>query len=87
MLEEPNCVITATYHRYYIRTVEDLLCLSPIILSPLNGQVKIHPMTGRLLIESEELQRVAVISACNQGEMACARAAELLCLSVAPISA
>src|SRR5438445_4475792 len=36
-------------------------------------------------LSQKELQRVAVISACIKGEMACARAAELLCLSVRQI--
>ena len=33
-------------------------------------------------LSQKELQRVSVISACSKGEMACARAAGLLCLSV-----
>lgn len=33
-------------------------------------------------LSQKELQRVSVISACVKGDMACARAAELLCLSV-----
>src|SRR5579863_3450170 len=33
-------------------------------------------------LSQKELQRVSVISACIKGDMACARAAELLCLSV-----
>src|SRR4249920_3084491 len=36
-------------------------------------------------VSQKELQRVAVISACIKGEVACARAAELLCLSVRQI--
>jgi len=36
-------------------------------------------------LSQKELQRVAVISACIKGEVACARAAELLCLSVRQI--
>src|SRR5256884_10009229 len=36
-------------------------------------------------LSQKELQRVAVISACIKGEMACARAAALLCLSVRQI--
>ena len=33
-------------------------------------------------LSQKELQRVSVISACIKGDMACARAAVLLCLSV-----
>jgi hypothetical protein len=33
-------------------------------------------------LNQKELQRVSVIGACIKGDMACARAAELLCLSV-----
>src|SRR2546423_272202 len=33
-------------------------------------------------VEQKDLQRVSVISSCAKGEMACARAAELLLLSV-----
>src|SRR6201988_2276442 len=36
-------------------------------------------------LSQKELQRVSVISACIKGEMACARAAALLCLSVRQI--
>ena len=36
-------------------------------------------------LSQKELQRVSVISACIQGDMACARAAALLCLSVRQI--
>jgi hypothetical protein len=36
-------------------------------------------------VSQKELQRVAVISACIKGEVACASAAELLCLSVRQI--
>src|SRR5260370_18640233 len=36
-------------------------------------------------LSKKELQRVGVISACIKGEVACARAAELLCLSVRQI--
>src|SRR5437899_9862984 len=36
-------------------------------------------------LSQKELQRVTVISACIKGDMACARAAELLCLSVRQI--
>src|ERR1700741_1130556 len=36
-------------------------------------------------LSQKELQRVTVIQACIKGEMACARAAELLCLGVRPI--
>jgi transposase len=36
-------------------------------------------------VSQKELQRVAVIAACLKGEVACARAAELLCLSVRQI--
>jgi hypothetical protein len=44
--------------------------------------------TGDIHVESEgtkELQRVSVISACIKGDMACARAAGLQCLSVRQI--
>lgn len=37
---------------------------------------------GRITLSQKELQRVAVISRCAKGEMACASAAELLSLSV-----
>src|ERR1700756_3432566 len=37
-------------------------------------------------LSQKELQRVSVISACIKGEMACARAAALLCLSVRKIN-
>src|SRR5260370_24657040 len=62
-------------------------CLSSIILSPLNGNVKMSPHeTGDIHVESEgTAQRVSVISACIKGDMACARAAGLLCLSVRQI--
>jgi Winged helix-turn helix len=36
-------------------------------------------------VSQKELQRVAVIAACLKGEVACVRAAELLCLSVRQI--
>src|SRR5260370_40679524 len=36
-------------------------------------------------LSQKELQRVAVISRCGKGELACARAAGLLCLSVRQI--
>src|SRR5260370_38698889 len=36
-------------------------------------------------LSQKELQRVSVISACIKGDMACARAAALLCLSVRQI--
>ena len=36
-------------------------------------------------LSQKELQRVSVISACIKGDMACASAAELLCLSVRQI--
>src|SRR5260370_42103248 len=36
-------------------------------------------------LSQKELQRVSVINACIKGDMACARAAELLCLSVRQI--
>src|SRR4029077_10796485 len=36
-------------------------------------------------VSQEELQRVAVVAACLKGEMACARAAQLLSLSVRQI--
>jgi len=36
-------------------------------------------------LSQKELQRVSVISACIKGDMACARAAGLLCLSVRQI--
>src|SRR3981189_3010276 len=36
-------------------------------------------------LSQKELQRVSVISACIKGDMACARAAELLCLSMRQI--
>src|SRR4029077_15264155 len=36
-------------------------------------------------VSQKELQRVAVVAACLKGEMACARAAELLSLSVRQI--
>jgi len=36
-------------------------------------------------LSQKELQRVGVISACIKGDMACARAAGLLCLSVRQI--
>jgi hypothetical protein len=36
-------------------------------------------------LSQKELQRVAVISACIKGEVACARAAELLCLRMRQI--
>jgi transposase len=36
-------------------------------------------------LSQKELQRVSVISACIMGDMACARAAVLLCLSVRQI--
>src|SRR5438445_12667875 len=36
-------------------------------------------------LSQKELQRVSVISACIRGDMACARAAGLLCLSVRQI--
>src|SRR5437660_12847250 len=40
-------------------------------------------MRGRTFaLSQKELQRVSVISSCAKGEMACARAAELLSLSV-----
>ncbi len=56
-------------------------CLSPIILSPLNGTVKMSPYEqGDSPLSQKELQRVAVISL-RQGQLACARAAELLDLS------
>ncbi len=38
-----------------------------------------------LTLSQKELQRVSVISACIKGDMACARAAGLLCLSVRQI--
>ncbi len=57
-------------------------CLSSIILSPLNGNVKMSPYEiGDIHVESEKLQRVSVINACIQGDMACASAAGFLCLS------
>src|ERR1039458_373823 len=56
------------------------LCLSSIILSPLNGYVKMSPMETYTLSQ-KELQRVAVISSCVQGNLACARAAALLNLT------
>jgi len=37
---------------------------------------------GTFALSQKELQRVAVISRCVKGELACARAAGLLCLSV-----
>ncbi len=40
---------------------------------------------GRITLSQRELQRVAVISSCAKGEMACASAAELLSLSVRQI--
>src|SRR5438093_11322214 len=36
-------------------------------------------------LSQKELQRVSVVSACIKGDMACARAAGLLCLSVRQI--
>jgi transposase len=40
---------------------------------------------GTFALSQKELQRVAVISRCVKGELACARAAGLLCLSVRQI--
>jgi len=40
---------------------------------------------GTFTLSQKELQRVSVISACIKGDMACARAAALLCLSVRQI--
>src|SRR5271157_835559 len=40
---------------------------------------------GTFTLSQKELQRVSVISACIKGDMACARAAVLLCLSVRQI--
>ena len=46
-------------------------CLSSIILSPLNGNVKMSPMSlETFALSQKELQRVAVISRCLKGEMA-----------------
>ena len=54
-------------------------CLSSIILSPLNGYVKMSPVRqGTLALSQKELQRVAVITSCVKGDLACARAASLL---------
>src|ERR1022692_3998504 len=50
---------------------------------PLTATRKCHPMRGRTFaLSQKELQRVSVISSCAKGDMACARAAELLSLSV-----
>src|ERR1700740_3367413 len=57
-------------------------CLSSIILSPLNGYVKMSPVRqGTLALSQKELQRVAVITSCVKGDLACARAASLLNLT------
>ena len=62
-------------------------CLSFIILSPLNGPVKMSPYeAGDIHLSQKELQRMAVISSCIKGELACARAAELLDLMPGQIS-
>jgi hypothetical protein len=56
-------------------------CLGSIIRSPLNGNVKMSPHETRgtfTLLSQKELQRVTVISQCVQGNLTCARAAELL---------
>src|SRR4029077_14029280 len=43
-------------------------------------------MRGRTFaLSQKELQRVSVISSCVKGDMACARAAELLSLSIRPV--
>ena len=50
-------------------------CLSSVILSPLNGNVRMSPHERQetFTLSQKELQRVAVISRCVKGEMACQR--------------
>jgi len=51
-------------------------CLSAIIMSPLNSNVKMSPMRlETFTLSQKELQRVEVISQCAQGNLACTRAA------------
>src|SRR5262249_54851367 len=57
-------------------------CLSSIILSPLDGNVKMSPHEpGDIHVDPEGIETSDLISQCVQGNLACARAAELLELS------
>ena len=57
------------------------------MMSPLNGDVKMSPLeTGDIHLGSEGTAKaLTVINACIKGDMACASAAGLLCLSVCQI--
>jgi hypothetical protein len=61
-------------------------CRGPIILSPLNSPVKMSPHEqGDIRREPERVTTSGGYFCMYQGEVACARAAELPCLSVRQI--
>ena len=65
-VENSQAIPSTIYKSFYI------ICLSSMILSPLNGNVKMSPR------ETGDIH----LSTCLHGELACAKAAELLSLSV-----